>query len=483
VELRDYSRILRHRWRIIVACVVAALALAAALTWTATPQYSSTASIFVSTNAPGLSRAYEGNLFATERIDSYASLVTKTSTAETVAHHLRDQLTADELKGRVSASVAQNSVILDITATDPDPVAARNIAQAYAVAVRDLITELETPPGKTDSLVRASIVDSAKVSDTPVSPRPVRNLGLALILGLLIGVGAAVVRELLDTSLKSSDDIAEVTSTPIVATIGVDSTAAVRSPAEVLGEVNPWAEAFRVLRTNMRYVEVDRDQRVFVVSSSLPGEGKTTTAVGLAITLAMANERVVLVECDLRRPLLATKLGLDDSTGTTSVLIGRVHVRQALQQYGDTGLSVLTSGPIPPNPSELLQSRAMEKLLDELREEFEIVILDAPPLLPVTDAALLAARADGALIVTRHGKTTNDQLRHAIERLDAVDAKPVGVVINMSPTTRRDSGYGTGYGYGYGYGYARVDQDSPRTASDGSARRPWHWGRRGARRH
>lgn len=154
----------------------------------------------------------------------------------------------------------------------------------------------------------------------------------------------------------------------------------------MLSSATPWSESFRVLRTNMQYVEVDHDQKVFVVSSSLPSEGKTTTAANLAITLALANQRVALVECDLRRPLIANRLGLDDGVGTTSVLIGKVHLRDALQKYTDTDLWVLSSGPIPPNPSELLQSNAMEKLLGQLRDEFDIVILDAPPLLPVTDA-------------------------------------------------------------------------------------------------
>jgi capsular exopolysaccharide synthesis family protein len=479
VELKDYWRILRHRWQTVVVCVVAALAVAAALTWTATPQYASTASVFVSTSASGFSQAYEGNLLATQRIDSYALLVTRDKTAQGVSNALGGDLSAAELKGKVSANVDPNTVIIDITATDPDPVVARNIAQAYAEVLRQKISSLETPPGRSEPLVRASIVEDAQVSHSPVSPRPVRNLGIGLVLGLLVGFGAAVMRELFDTTLKSGDDVAEVTSAPIVATIGVDVSAAHRPPAEVLGEVNPWAESYRVLRTNMQYVEVDHDQRVFVVTSSLPGEGKTTTAVGLAVTLAMASQHVVLVECDLRRPLLARRLGLDDSVGTTSVLIGRVPVRDALQPYRDTGLSVLTSGQIPPNPSELLQSQAMEKLISELRDEFDVVILDAPPLLPVTDAALLAARADGALVVTRHGRTTHDQLRHAIERLEAVDAKAVGIVVNMSPTKRRGPGYGVDYGYAYGY----YQQKPTSRASEGSRRRPWKLGGERARRH
>ncbi len=218
-----------------------------------------------------------------------------------------------------------------------------------------------------------------------------------------------------------------------------------------LREASPWAEAFRVLRTNMQYVEVDHDQKVFVVTSSLPGEGKSTTAVNLAVTMAVAKNTVVLVEADLRRPQIAERMGLDDGVGTTSVLIGKVALPDALQDFEVTGLKVLACGPIPPNPSELLQSVAMEKLLHDLRGLFDVVIIDAPPLLPVTDAALLTAQADGALVVVRHGKTTRDQLSHSLERLEAVDAKALGVVINRTPTKKSGSKYGYGYGYGYGY--------------------------------
>ena len=220
----------------------------------------------------------------------------------------------------------------------------------------------------------------------------------------------------------------------------------------------------------MQYIEVDHDQKVFVVTSSLPEEGKSTTAVNLAVTLALTNQRVALVECDLRRPLIAKRLGLDGAVGTTSVLIGKVSLREAMQSYGDTGLQVLACGPIPPNPSELLQSKAMETLLAQLRAEFDVVLLDAPPLLPVTDAALLAAQTDGALVVVRHGKTTT-------RPADATPSsgstrstpRPLGVVLNMVPAKRRG---GDVYSYTYQYDYASrpPTRDEQAGASDRSSK-------------
>ncbi|MEO5852288.1 MAG: polysaccharide biosynthesis tyrosine autokinase [Nocardioides sp.] len=450
MELKEYWFVIRRRWLQVVACLVGAMAVAALLTWQTTPLYSSTARLFVSTSPSDTNDAYTGGLFATQRVASYADLVQSTQLAERVGAALGGGADESVLRGQVTASVVPETVILEISATDPDPERARAVAQAYAEGLSDLVVDLETPSGQRDALIKASIVDDAQVSNSAVSPQPVRNLALAGVLGLLLGIGLAVVRHLLDTTIGSSDDVAAITPTPILANITTDSESAQALPREALGGTSPWAEAFRVLRTNMQYVDVDTDKKVFVVSSSLPGEGKSTIAASLAITLALADHRVALVECDLRKPQLARRLGLDDSVGTTGVLIGRISLDDALQEYTDTGLQVLVCGHIPPNPSELLQSTTMEKLLIELKQRFEIVILDAPPLLPVTDAAVLAREADGALLVVRHGKTTRDQLMHSLERLEAVDARCLGVVVNRAPTSRSSGGYGYGYGYGYG---------------------------------
>ena len=350
---------------------------------------------------------------------------------------------------------------ITLTATNADPVMARNIAQAYAEALSEQVTAIETPDGSTKALVKVSIVDDAEVSSKPVSPRPLRNLALGLVIGLALGGGLAVLRERLDTSISSSEDVSGVTTAPILGHVNTDPGAVEKEPAVALAESTPWAEAFRVLRTNMQFVEVDHGHRVFVVSSSLPGEGKSTTIVSLAVTLAMAGQRVALVDCDLRRPMIADRLGLDSSIGTTSVLIGQVAYEDAMQSYGETGLDVMTCGPRPPNPSELLQSQAMEKLIVNLRETYDIVLLDAPPLLPVTDGALLAAQSDGMLAVVRHGKTSRDQLAHALERMEQVDSKCVGVVINLAPAKKGSRTYGYSYGYQYQYDYSARTETTP----------------------
>jgi capsular exopolysaccharide synthesis family protein len=451
LDLRDYIRISRRRWKLIGGCMLAAIAMAMLLTARATPQYSSQARMFVSTATSNSNDAYTGSLLSFDKVTSYASVVGGEALSSRVVDRLGLDMSPGELAGKVSASVVPETVIIKITATDPDPRTAQRLAQGVAEGLTKFVAELETPPGKAHAPVKATIFDAAQLPLSPISPRPVRNLALAVILGLLLGLGIAVLRELFDTSVKTDGEISDITGAPVMADIAFDSSAAKRPLVTQLDSHAPRAEAFRVLRTNMQFVDVDGGTKCFVVTSSVPEEGKTTTVTNLAITMAQAGQRVVLVEGDLRRPKIAENLGLEPAVGLTTVLVGRLGLREAIQAHRIPNLSVLTSGAIPPNPSELLQSQAMALVLNQLRTDFDVVLVDAPPLLPVTDAAIIAAQSDGALLVVRHGKTTRDQVRHCVERLTSVDAKAVGVVFNMIPNRRSHDAY---YGYGYGYGYA-----------------------------
>lgn len=477
MELRDYLRILRRRWLLVVASVLVIVGMASIFTFTATPVYQSTARLFVSTSADGsgdVSSAYQGGLFSQQRVSSYADLVGKSEElAQVVIDDLDLNMTPGEVLSKVSATVSPETVNIELSATDPDPAMAQAIAQGYATGLSDLVRQLETPSGADDPLIKASVVDSASLPSAPISPQPVRNLGLAVVLGLLLGIGLAVVRELLDTTVKSPEDLAAATDAPLLGAIAFDSSVKTQPLVTSLGSHAPRTEAFRVLRTNLQFVDVDAATKVFVVTSSLPGEGKTTTAVNLALTLAQAGQKTLLIESDLRRPKAAEALGMDSTTGVTTVLLGKVTLEDALQESPETGLAVLASGAIPPNPAELLQSQAMTDLLRRARERFDTIIIDAPPLLPVTDAALLAALADGALMVVAHGRTTKDQVEQAGQRLEQVDAGQVGVVLNMTPVRRR-GGSSQQYGYGYGYGYAPTPvskhQGAPRRAASRRAR-------------
>ena len=451
MELSDYLKLVRRRWVSILLITIVCAALAVGYTLMQTKQYASSAKLFVSTttaDANDSSSINSGGQFSQARVQSYAGLVSSRELASTVIQKLHLNTTPDELSKDVSASVAVNTVNLTLTVTNPDAHQAQQIAQAYAEALTDLVRQLETPPGQTTAPIKATIVDNASYSADAVSPKPVRNVGLGVVLGLLLGFGIAVLRESLDTRVRSAEDVAELADKPLLGAIGFDTGAKERPLVSDIESHAPRAEAFRVLRTNLQFVDVDNHNKVFVFSSAVPGEGKTSTAVNLSISLAQAGMRTLLIEGDLRRPRAATALGLDGVVGLTNVLVGKVKLDDAMQKHEPSGLEFLASGPIPPNPAELLQSNAMKDSLAKLRSQYDVVIIDAPPLLPVTDAALLAREADGAILVVRHGKTTRDQVKGSTERLAQVDASLLGVVMNMTPAK------GRGYGYGYGYGYA-----------------------------
>ncbi|QGG40017.1 polysaccharide biosynthesis tyrosine autokinase [Aeromicrobium yanjiei] len=461
MDLRDYLKVLRTRWFSIAICGLVVLGIAALLTWRATPQYASSARLFVSTQgSTDDAQANQGGQFSVQRVKSYADLLTGQAIARRVIDDLGLEESPSALAGQISASSKLDTVILAVTVTDPDPERARLLSDAVARVFVEYVAELETPPGRDEATIKATIVDPASVPGSPISPQPMRNISLGLLIGLLLGAGVALLRETLDTTIKSTRQLESLVDAPIVGTISFASDAVDTPLITGLDTYAPRAEAFRVLRTNLQFIDPDIERKVFVVTSSLPGEGKTTTAINLALALAEGGERVALVEADLRRPKIAEYLRVESNVGLTTVLIGRLALDDALQPSARAGLTVLTSGSTPPNPAELLKSTSMTNVIASLREQFDIVLIDAPPLLPVTDGALLAAEADGALLVVRHGKTTSDQVTVAVERLEAVGARPVGVIFNMLPPRGGD-------GYGYGYGYAPEAGAHTETTSSG----------------
>ena len=214
---------------------------------------------------------------------------------------------------------------------------------------------------------------------------------------------------------------------------------------------SPMAEAYRQLRTNLRFIDVTSESRSIVFTSAVPHEGKSSVAANLAITLAAAGSRTVLVEADLRQPMVAQYLGLEGAVGLTSVLIGSARLDDVVQSWGrPPGLDVLACGPIPPNPSELLGSMGMVNLIRELENRYEHVIIDSPPLLPVTDAAVLSKLTRGAVLVVGAGQVDRDQVSKALDALGAVGAPVLGIVMNRIPSRSLDSYSYYGYGYGYG---------------------------------
>lgn len=440
MDFKDLLRMLQRRWKTVASVIAAALIIAAALAVMATPIYHSTSKVFISTDASGASSVdqYSAALFSTARVQSYADLATSGELMEKVIKELKLNLTPDELSKKIVATVPTNTVIIQIEVRDPSARVAQQIAQSEAKQLTSYITDLEAPAGSSSSPIKATITDKAQFDGSPVSPNITLNIAIALLMGLLIGFALAVLRDVLDTTVKTHEDIEEAVDAPVLAHVGYDPNVP-RSPLLTDRDADAGrAESFRLLRTNLQFLDLDRNPRSFVITSSVAGEGKTSTSVNLAIALAQAGRRVLLVDGDLRRPHVAKLLNLESAVGLTTVLVGRSELSASIQHH-NSGVDVLSTGPIPPNPTEILQSLAARDLFKLLHDTYDNLVIDAPPLLPVADAAILATDADGAIMVVRHGKTTKEQSKQAVARLRTVGAHLFGAVANMTP--RRGSEY------------------------------------------
>jgi capsular exopolysaccharide synthesis family protein len=458
VDLRDFVRLLRRRWRAITAIAIAGLVAACGITLATTASYEASTQVFVSLRSASeaSSSAYQDNLFSQQRVKSYVKIANSPSVTQPVVARLGLPMTARELAGRITADAPPNTVLIDIRVRDEQPGRARDMANAVATQFATVVAKLESPSPRAPSPVVVTVVRPAELPTSPVAPRPVVNIALGLLAGVAIGIGLAVLREILDTSVKTSEDLQELTGNSALGVVAFDAQA---QKAPLVSQVDAKSirlEAFRTLRTNLRFVDVDNPPKAVVVTSSVVGEGKSTTVCNLALTLASAGTQVILVEGDLRRPKVADYMGLEGAVGLTDVLIGRAGLDDVLQPWGSSPLAVLTSGALPPNPSEMLSSTQMAELIAHLRARAEMVLIDAPPLLPVTDAAVLAQECDGALLMIRHGRTTREQLSRSLEALRSGGARLLGTVLNMAP-----AGGAHGYGYGYYTGDYAANSDLP----------------------
>ncbi len=448
MELSDYIRILRKNWLIIVLATVVAIGVAAAYALTRTPMFESSSTVAVSTQSSGnVSELQQGSSFAQTRINTYVGLIGTPLVLEPVVEELGLDLTSAELAEVVTGSAGLNTTLITVTATDASPAQAADIANAVAASLATAVPDIEPASADGTSPLRITTVTSAQPALAPSSPNVPLFLALGALLGLALGVGIAVLRSVLDTQVRTPRDLALVTDAPLIGTISNDPKAASRPLIVHADPLSPRAEAFRALRTNLQFLDME-GRSSFVVTSALPSEGKSSTAVNLAIALADAGKRVALLDADLRKPKVAEYLGVEGGVGLTDVLIGRVRVGEVMLPWGGRSLYVLPAGKIPPNPSELLGSHQMQTLLAALERDFDVVICDAPPLLPVTDAAVLAKSTSGAIMVTASGKANRHQLSSAIETLETVGARVAGVVMTMMPTRGPDAYYGQYGGYG-----------------------------------
>lgn len=444
MTILDVVRMLRVNLKILLAGLAIGALLGFGYTLLQPKVYASTATGYVTVgDGAGIGDVISGSTAAKEKASAYLAFVNSGPVAdEIVAANPDLNLTRGQVQGNLTATVDANSALIRVSATGNTPQAAQALANSSLEAVAKVANSLEG-----SSTVRVIPLEDATVSSTPVSPDTKKLTGMGAIAGFALVLAVIFLRRTIDTKLRTREDATKATDAGVLGVLPISDELTeeniLHSDSDHVSQ-----EAIRQMRTNLRFVNVDNPPKSLIVTSAEPGEGKSTVSTSIARALADAGEPVIIIDADLRRPTIAKKFKIDSKVGLTQVLAGQVELADAVRQFEDTQLFILPAGRIPPNPSELLGSDKMRQLITELSGEFTVIV-DVPPVLPVTDAALLSTAVDGVVLVGSVGKTRKENLAEAAANLRKVSANLLGVVINRAPRT----GLGNSY-YGFAYSSA-----------------------------
>lgn len=458
IVLRIWAVIRRNTW-ILALFIVLGVAGAWGVSMLMPTKYTSTASVFVSVDSDGsISDAYQSTQFAEQRMQSYAQLVSGDVLAEQVIKDLNLDMTPRDLTKELEATVVQDTVVMEISATDTDAAQAQRIASDAVKVLSNQAEQLEARTDNNDNgnsrsrtssnqqsttTPRISLINSPEKATQPSSPKMAMNLILGGVLGFLVACILVALRFFLDRSVRSSEELERRTGLPKLGSVPVIPEAQRTKPLDFNDDRVRPAEAFRELRVNLRFVNVDNPPRVISVTSAQIGDGKSMTSLNLAGALAADGDTVCLVDADMRRSKMTTYFGgaIHSSVGLSTALAGDADVADVLQETEITGLDVLAAGVTPPNPGELLGSQAFRHILDELRERYDWVIVDTPPILPVTDGALVATTVDAVIVAVRYGKRNYDDVTRTLASLRAVHAPIIGTVLTAVPQKSDEGRY------------------------------------------
>lgn len=509
-DLREYLQVLTHRKYAIALTTLIVLSAALAYSFLATPVYSAKADVLVPQQ-----QASSALNIQNSQAPSADNLQRTLADEQQFAQGDAVKKAAEQAlgyKAKISVASSTTADVLTFAASNTQKTDAANIANAYAnayisqrranqvaqytqqvtalqasiaqlqakasapglgptekAALADSITTLTQSVQQAQaaadvaSQVGPSLVKAATVPTSPSSPKPVRNGALGVVVGLIIGVGIAFLLERLDDGLNSRDAAEEAGGgLPVIGLVPMVASWRTKGSHHLALAEDPdssVAEAYRTLRTSVQFLGIDEPKHVIAVTSSVPGEGKTTAVANLAVSFARAGMRVFAVSCDLRRPSIHQFFGLDNGIGLTSLAIGQATLADAVKSVPhESRLRVITSGPVPPNPAEILSLDRIREIVDVLVENADLVLLDCPPVLPVTDSLLLSRLADGVLVLASAHTTSRRDLRTTFQMLRQVHAPILGTILNRVPTSGRNS-----YAYGYGYygEYAERQPPSP----------------------
>lgn len=435
---------LRTRWVTVAVFVLAGVIIASLYVIFSPREYSASTKLLVSTSTGGNgSDLAQGGTFSQQQARNYSNIATSEIVLQPVIDALDLDLTVTALARKVSSTIALNSSVISIEVTDSSPIRAAGIANSVTTSLANTVGRLVPPDATGRSPVEIEVVTRATVPSRPSSPNAVVALGAGAVGGLLAGVAFVIISRRVSSRVRTTSDVRRLTDAPVLGAIRVEPNLTVRGVVTEAENRSMRAEEFRQIRTNVGFLQAGRAHKAFAITSSVPGEGKSTTSANLAASLASIGRSVCLVEADLRKPSLGELLDLEGSIGLTTVLAGTVELDDALQAWGGSGLHVLLAGERPPNPSDLLSSTSTADILIRLIERFEIVIIDTPPILPVTDAAIIGDLVSGVILVVGLGVVRERELSGSIDSLAVSHVPLLGVVANFaSGATAATYGYG-----------------------------------------
>jgi capsular exopolysaccharide synthesis family protein len=488
MEFKDYVRIMRAHWVGVLVLVVLGVLAAVGYNLQAAKVYEASATGFLgSGTTKDAGTANLNDQYAKSRAASYVSIARGADIATAVQQELDVSTPPSTLAADVTVTNPDNTVLMTVTARSSTAQGAVDLANAWVDQLAAMISTTEGTTDLSKGGLRMTPSHSTDSPTTPVLPRTKVNLVLGLLVGLLLGFVYALIRKQFDRRLRSAEEVEKTFGLPVIGLVPQSSTVRqTDSNALALAVTGAGssssastAEAFRKLRTNLAYMDVDHPPRIIVVTSPKQSDGKSTVAANLAAAIAIGGQPVTLIDGDLRRPTVANSLAMVDGAGLTDVLVGRVTAADVMQDHPDVpGLRVLASGAIPPNPSELLGSQAMRTLITELARD-AMVIIDAPPLLPVTDAAVLTRSADGAIVVITHGGTLDTELTVSLNHISTVHGRTLGIVFNRMRRSASGGYYGDYYRYEYQAESGKRKRKASRSGKSGRSGRAGRSGRSG----
>jgi succinoglycan biosynthesis transport protein ExoP len=430
MTLMDYLTSLRRYWAAIVALVVLGAVGGYLYAASKTPVYRASTSVLVTSELGNTgSDLVQGSTYVQNLVSSYVVLASSPKVLQPVIDDLNLDTTPQALGHRVSADSPLNTVLININVSGTDPRDTADVADSVTKSLSDAVADV-SPKVNGKPAIRLTTTKTATVPTVPISPNKKRLTALGGLLGLLLGVGIALVRRTFGTAITNASDVSRVTDAPVVGEI-IETKRGTTLPAAVLNDsLGIEAESLRGLTANLSFLGVGRGLRSIVITSPTSGESKSSVATAASLVLAEASHKVLLIDADLRAPTIHTLTGLDNAIGLTTVLIGENTLETAVQSWGESGMHVLTSGPQAPNPGQLLSSDAMRALIAEAENAFDFVVVDSAPLLSVVDAVWIGHMVSGALVVVRRGKTTPRALRRALDTLAASRTSVSGIVIS-----------------------------------------------------